>query len=225
VLTLLLVIWLYPVSTRVTRTASVVLLTVVWFGLILIAWRVRPLRYLLLAVTGIATVFLSLPAREAPAANALRADYVAGLLRYDGVKYYWGGESPLGIDCSGLIRRGLTDSLIARGVSSLDPGLVRRGLWLWWNDCSARALGDNWRGVTIPLLAAPSINELDHSHLLPGDLAVTSNGLHVMAYLGDRRWIEADPEVLRVITVEAPAKENIWFDTPMDIVRWKLLAE
>jgi len=64
---------------------------------------------------------------------------------------------------------------------------------------------------------------LDHTRLLPGDLAVTTNGIHIMAYLGGNRWIEADPVAARVISAKAPSDEIGWFDTPMRIVRWSLL--
>jgi hypothetical protein len=80
------------------------------------------------------------------------------------------------------------------------------------------------QGLTAQLFKSPSIDELDHAKLLPGDLAVTRDGVHVMAYLGDQRWIEADPAEGRVITVQAPAKDNLWFRMPVTIVRWTVLA-
>jgi hypothetical protein len=43
-----------------------------------------------------------------------------------------------------------------------------------------------------------------------------------MAYLGDLQWIEADPEAGKVIILAAPS-QNSWFDSPMRIVRWKVL--
>ena len=65
---------------------------------------------------------------------------------------------------------------------------------------------------------------MDQSQLLPGDLAVTRGGAHVMAYLGDHLWIEADPVVGRVITVTAPSHDNPWFYADMRIMRWRSLA-
>jgi hypothetical protein len=223
-LVLFIAVWIFPVSNRITRAAGLGLFLAVWFGLIGLCWPYRALRLSLVSITFLAGLFLVLPARSLPSAESLRSDYIAGLRRYDQVTYYWGGESPVGIDCSGLIRRGLIDSLFLRGVRTLDPGLVRRAFSLWWHDTTASALGEEHDGLTKHLLDAPSLNELDHSKILPGDLAVTHSGVHIMAYLGDHRWIEADPEARRVITVPVPAENNPWFDTPMNIVRWSILA-
>ena len=106
----------------------------------------------------------------------------------------------------------------------MDPGLVRNAIWVWWHDCTAKDLLDG-NGFTRPILAVKSLNELDVSRIQTGDLAVTSWGSHVMAYLGDNRWIEADPGIGRVVVVEAPSKDNLWFHCTMKIVRWKMLAD
>ncbi|MEO8351390.1 MAG: NlpC/P60 family protein, partial [Chthoniobacteraceae bacterium] len=190
---------LLPVSYRLTRTASLALGFILWFGLIGLVWNRRWLRFALLALTALCAVFLGMPTRNAIRTEELRSDYIAGLRRYEGVRYFWGGESSRGIDCSGLVRRGLIDALARRGLRTGEAGLVRRAIELWWDDCTARALGKKHHGLTVQLLDTPSINTLDHSRILPGDLAVTDNGVHIMAYLGDRRWIEADPDAHRVI--------------------------
>lgn len=219
---LFLILALYPVSYRITRAVSVVLLLGIWFGLLALNCRRSVVRWVLLAVTVICGAFLLFPSRNRPESAVLRREYVNGLRRYEGVSYVWGGENTRGIDCSGLVRRGLIDSLARRGLRTFDPSLVRQGLSLWWHDCTASALGESHRALTVPLLETPSLNALDHSQLLPGDLAVTSSGVHILAYLGDNIWIEADPAVNRVITVSPPS-DNVWFGVPMKIVRWRLL--
>ncbi len=205
-----------------TRAAVVALAFVVWFGLLAIVWCRWKLRYLLLGMTVLAAGFLALPTRSGSTDLRLREAYLSALLRYNGVRYIWGGENRRGIDCSGLIRQGLIDAMFVSGIRTFNAGLVREAMGLWWNDCSARALGEQHRGLTVPISETPSVNALDHSTILPGDLAVTKSGIHIMAYLGENRWIEADPEAGEVIVLTAPSTHG-WFDSPMKIVRWSVL--
>lgn len=211
---------LIPVSSFATRSSGIGLMLVSWFGMIFLTWRRRWIRFGLLAFTGLSVCFLVAPSPARMAPPTLRQDFLVGLRRYQGVAYYWGGESFRGIDCSGLIRRGLIDSAFSRGLRSLNPGLVRFALWLWWHDCTASDLGEEYRYMTLHVLDTPSVNQLDLSRILPGDLAVTASGVHIMAYLGGNTWIEADPGAGRVITVTTPCETNAWFREPMKIVRW-----
>lgn len=220
-----LAILVMSVSNRTTRTASVVLLFVVWLGLIGLLWRRVWIRIGLLVITCLISCFLLLPGRGQRDLDAIRREYTIGLKRYEGVTYDWGGENFKGIDCSGLMRRGLIDALFVHGLKTFDPGQVRKALWLWWHDCSAQALGKENLGVTVHLLDTPSINELDHSRILAGDMAVTRSGTHVMAYLGNRIWIEADPGEGRVVKVSVPSEHNPWFREPMKVMRWSILQQ
>jgi len=219
---LFVAVWLYPVSDGRTRLAGLILVPVIWLSLIALVWKRRVPRAGLLSVTALGAVFLVLPGRSHRDVALLRGDDAAALRRYAGVRYYWGGESPKGIDCSGLMRRGLIDSLFLRGVRSADPELVRYSVWIWWHDCTAADLGDG-HGFTTRCFPVRSINDLDHSRILPGDLAVTTSGAHVMGYLGGNAWIEADPYEERVIIETSPSSRNPWFTAPMNIVRWNIL--
>jgi len=219
---LLVALLLLPVSYRITRAATAGFALLTWFGLIALLWRVRALRYSLLAITALVAGFLALPARATIDKAALREEYLSSMRGYEGATYYWGGENARGIDCSGLIRRGMMNAMFARGVRTFDGGLVRSAIDLWWNDCSAQALGEGYRSLTTHVADTRSLNELDHTLVTPGDLAVTQSGVHILAYLGDRNWIQADPGAGKVITLPAPAR-NGWFQSPMKIVRWRAL--
>ena len=85
------------------------------------------------------------------------------------------------------------------------------------------ALRDGYRGWTTVLFRNDSIEGADVSRLRPGDLAVTADGVHVMAYLGSGTWIEADPDAHKVIEVVLPT-DNQWFKSPVVFVRWKWLG-
>jgi hypothetical protein len=159
--------------------------------------------------------------------SALREEYVRALRSYESVPYVWGGESRRGIDCSGLVRCGMIAAAKSHGLATLNPGLLRESFLLRWNDSSAKALKEEHRSKTRLLFMARSLNETRHEALRPGDMAVTSNGVHVLAYLGERTWIEADPSELngnRVITLTVPSR-SAWFNTPVHLVRWRQLDE
>jgi hypothetical protein len=218
-----LALMLYPINDFWTRTGLLASLAMLWGGLLFFNWHKRIIRSLLLFCTGIAACFLVWPGR-APDTSKLRASYVASLGNYEGTTYIWGGENRLGIDCSGLVRKGLIMADYRQGISTLNPALLREGFSLWWHDCSAQALGEEYRHGTQLLFGAQSINKLDHSKILPGDIAVTRNGVHTLAYVGNQTWIEADPTVRRVIRVLIPTN-NAWFDEPVNILRWTQLED
>jgi NlpC/P60 family len=209
---------LYPINNSVTRTGLLAALAGIWVGLICLFWSKKIVRISALTITGILALLFLLPGRNIEV-EKLRETYVQSLKIYEGTRYVWGGENRLGIDCSGLVRKGLIVANYRAGLATLNPALLREGLSLWWHDCSAKALGEDYRGRTRRLFSANSINEFDASKILPGDIAVTSNGVHTLAYLGDLTWIEADPHEQRVIQVHVPTK-NAWFSEPVNLVRW-----
>ncbi|MBD2295408.1 C40 family peptidase [Anabaena sphaerica FACHB-251] len=135
-----------------------------------------------------------------------------------GTNYLWGGENKLGIDCSGLVRQGLVGANLKYGLLSLNPQLIREGISIWFFDASAEALASEYRNKTKVIMKANSINELDHEKIQPGDIAVTQDGTHTLAYIGNQTWIEADPNYLKVIQLQVSDKNNPWFNVPIYIV-------
>ena len=153
--------------------------------------------------------------------EVIRVEYVKSLKKYDGTRYLWGGETSLGIDCSGLVRRGMIDTYIRLGIVNFSPQYIRKALYLWYNDMSAEALGKEYKNHTLLIMSNQTLNELDYGNLREGDIMVTADGVHTMVYIGNREWIQADPAEHRVLILRAPAENNLWYKTPSNILRWR----
>lgn len=217
------VLIVFPISNRITRLATVVLTACFLFALIVAIWRFRFLRSAAIG-TGLAlSIFAFWPGRRMPTSEALQSSYVTCLKYYIGTRYVWGGESFTGIDCSGLVRRAMADALLNTGISTASPAAVRDAARLWWNDQTARSLGSG--ADTIFVTKVPSIRDTSPEILHPGDLAVTEDGIHVLAYLGNGQWIDADPTAEKTRITSVSEQENPWFDDPVRIVRWRWLAD
>lgn len=212
---------LYPVSNLILRTSILFIGVLLVGGILFSSWRLRWLRFPIVAIVLIAAIFLVLPGRS-PQPAQLRQRYLNALESYLGTRYIWGGEGRLGIDCSGLVRGGLINALYAQSFTSCNPEAARQAIRLWWNDCSARALGEEYQNFTRHLFDAAALNELTPEQIQPGDIAVTEDGLHVLAYLGNQVWIQAEPNLKQVIKLQSPST-NEWFQTPVRLMRWQVL--
>lgn len=214
---------LYPVSNGIIRIATLVAIVILWLGAIYYSWRWKWLRMAFIGLPVLFAIFCLLPGQKINRAS-LQQDYVGSLRNFEGSRYVWGGENRLGIDCSGLVRAALINSSAKQSVQTFNPALMRCASDLWWHDCSARALGEEYREQTFKLFEAPALNGMESGRLRPGDLAVTDDGIHVMAYLGGSDWIEADPDMKRVIIVTVPSA-NAWFNSPVKLMRWRVLSD
>jgi hypothetical protein len=47
----------------------------------------------------------------------------------------------------------------------------------------------------------------------------------ILAYVGNGLWIQADPGIGSVATLNGRTSNNRWFDTPVTTHRWQLLAQ
>jgi len=221
---LAIVLLLYPINCLIIRVSLVLVLLAASVSTLWVFWNRKTFRHAFIVVLLLGGGFLVCPGHTANPQTICDA-YVQALRSYEGTRYLWGGENQYGIDCSGLVRAGLIKANFQAGVFTFNPRLVRFSLSLWWHDCSARELGAEYRGQTRHILSAPSINTLDESRIQPGDLAVTASGVHVLAFLGAQKWIEADPHYQRVVIVPVPDPKNPWFKEPVLITRWTELAQ
>ncbi len=216
----LAVLWFIPAHSKLLCLATLGSITMAWAGLLYLTWRRLWMRALLLAMPLVAIVLLFLPGHVDAA--RLRQTYVASMASYEGVPYHWGGEGRRGIDCSGLPRRALRDALLKEGLCAFDGHALREWLVQWWFDASAQALSEGYRGCTVPLHQSGTIKEIDGTPLAPGDLAITKDGMHMLAYRGDGVWIQADPGTGFVISLHGKNDSNLWFSAPVTLHRWRV---
>jgi hypothetical protein len=187
-------------------------LVAVWAAGLGFVWRWKFLRVGILALPVLAVIPFLLPAKSLPA-EGLREDYLSAMREMRGAAYVWGGESHRGTDCSGLPRRALRDALWAEGWENSNGAAFREWARQWWFDTSAKALGENYRGFTRPIGVRGKLRDLDLTRLTPGDLGITADGRHVMVYLGNNDWIQADPGPFKVTIGDPAIDPNPWFDS------------
>ena len=188
--------------------------------------RVVSIKVKLLILVTFIILFYGFKPFSQTAIDKLRKNYIVCLKNFEGTKYKWGGEDEEGIDCSGLARIAMTDALLRSGVFRLNPKIWWNALDLAWHDQSAKSIAEGQRGNAIQLPIEPSfVNSLDHTLILPGDMAVLKNKKrsHVMIYLGGNQWIEAAAKPGEVRIASIPHQDRQYSKVPCEYFRWKYL--
>lgn len=215
---------LHPVNQAALRIAGIVGIFLIWLSLLIKCRRKSTPSVILLALPVVLTIYLVVPIRITDH-ELLRSEYLEALKKLDGSAYIWGGESTIGVDCSGLPRLALRQAHCRRFFSTGNPSHARAWLESWWFDSSAKALSNGYRGFTTPVNVSGTLYTIDHTEILPGDLAITSGGVHLLVYLGDGQWIQADPGPNKVHIKNPRTDSNGWFSDPSTIHRWRGLYE
>ena len=212
----------HPLHSSVTKLALLGSIGACWMCSLILLRKYYVYRTILIVLPILSCIPFLLPSRAIDATE-LRANYLQALARYEGSTYYWGGENMRGIDCSGLPRRSLRDALLRYGIAHANGKAFRLAAEQWYYDTSAKALGEGYRSFTKNLAIEGTVQSIDNSTLKAGDLAVTKSGIHTMVYLGEGKWIQADPGIGAVATLHSRNDQNTWFDAPITMHRWSIL--
>jgi len=214
---------LNPVHHRMLVLTYFLCIFGIWIGSTLLVWKQKNIRAVFLMIPALAILPFLLTDKPMDS-EALRRAYLQRLTDLEGATYHWGGESPRGIDCSGLPRKALRDALFTYGIRHLNRQAIREYFKHAWYDASAKALGDGYQDYTVSLETTGTILHMSYDHLQPGDLAVTDGGDHILVYAGDGQWIQADPGIGYVTTLHGRRDPNVWFEIPVTTHRWQLLS-
>lgn len=210
---MLIALLVQPINSGLVRSAVGVFLMLSLASASALFWRRRGFQCAIgigVILTASIAFWPSIPPKN------LREAYVAKLRSLEGTPYVWGGEGRLGIDCSGLPRTAWRKTLFDEGLRTANPSLIRRSFLAWWNDMAARDFlesADYHKQDFSGILA-----KLPDERLKPGDLAVTSSGIHCLVYLGNGDWIEADPAIGKVIILNTNQPES-WLSARCVIAR------
>jgi len=215
---LMLLLYAYPINNFLFRTSFLVSIFLFFFCLWVVLWK-RKLLFWIVAITLFSYWSILVFWSKSEKSTLVQHEYLQQIASFEWTRYVWWGENIIGIDCSGLPRKSRILAHRNIGFREFDGKHLMKALSLWWNDTSAgKLLTDTL--ITEQVTSGKSINSLDIKSILPGDFAVTTDGIHVLVYLGKSTWIEADPNAWKVIKVSVPSK-NYWFWVPVMVKRWR----
>ncbi len=156
-----------------------------------------------------------------PNPNQFTNRFVSQVKSYNKVRYRFGGESFLGMDSSGLVRRSLIVTYLKLAFFEGKVGLVKRAYSVWMEKIALSTLMLNENPYTKVIGTFQSINSLDSRILKNGDLAISSQGTLVAIYLGNKLWATSDSSANGVFIERMPANKYGIFRVEVKVVRFK----
>lgn len=197
---------------------NISILAMITIGFVWLIWRLKNKKKILVYIFGFFLLPL-LPFINQSSINQVKMKefYLEYLREYQGTDYVWGGEGKWGIDCSGLPRSSFMKANFKYAYLYFNGKALRKFLWLWWYDASAKELLNGYRGATMVDSKIFKINDL-RQNIEPGDMA--TNGSHVLVYLSVNEIIQSDPHRNSVVIDILPAK-SLWYRIDVNLVRWK----
>lgn len=214
---------IYPVENVFTRSLLLFAICGMFVSACVVLWNMKYGRFTLFALVALVTIPLVLPGRDVDIPR-LRARYVSALRSYEGTPYVREGEGKLGVDRSGLPRKAYRDALLGEGLRTLNRRLLIECFAIWWSDSTTTGFTEGQQ-VQLRSLDAPKPLHDSQPKLQPGDLAVQMAPKHVLVYLGNGEWIQADREPAKVLIAGPDNNDGDWRSSIVRTYRWQELAD
>jgi hypothetical protein len=186
----------------------------------------RRLTFCVAAILLVVYALALLPGRSHDGGK-LRSKYLCAVMAYEGTPYHNDPRHEPGINCVYLVAASLIKANIKRGVMTLNPRLVRRGVWLYWTRAvmlPVHFMQEHSRGMTRLVCEGDSRSCMTNLLLEPGDIGLMAGG-HMLTYIGQGEWMEACAAAGKVIRVKEPTLEHGCLNGKMYVVRWTQFEE
>ncbi len=158
---------------------------------------------------------------RAPDPNEFTKTFVDQVTSYDGVHYRFGGESFLGMDSSGLVRRSLIITYVKLAIFEGKWALLKRAYAVWNSKVALSILTLYENPYTKVIGTFQNINLIVKTRLKAGDLAIGPTGSQVAVYIGGNNWVTSDSSVAKVVIERAPSDRLSVFREEIKLVRFK----
>ena len=213
---------IYPVRNGITRPALLTMSLLIYAMMLFLFWNKCLLRYILIAFAALVTMAICLPGRSVNSAS-LQSAYVSKLCGYTSTRYASGAEKTTSVSIApaSSALRWSTPNVNKESPHSTPACSVKApgfGGMTWLPVTCPVATRAAWSASSRPIPPV-ALRRIFNPETLPSPPMAHMS----FAFLGNDRWIEADPISLHVIewgTNDRPG----YLDRPFQLLRWRCLA-
>lgn len=208
--------WIQPINSAFYR-ATFLIGSAVFLLAIFALLRGSALKFLFLTVVGLAAYSIHQGKPTGIDRQAFESVWVQSAMAYEGVPYRFGGESFMGMDSGGLLRRAMVMTQIKLAAQHLNPYFLKRAYYIWSSPFSlASLLHPTVKWVEFIGYYAPNRSVA----FRPGDILISRNRSEMAIYLGDQKVLGISPKEEKVGVHLLGDSSLLLFSSWCYVLRW-----